>query len=61
MPSLPAALREPRHPLRAIAAGWLLACPVSLALSALAHWLFPTAEQPDFGTIGPVTVGLLVM
>ena len=61
MPRLPAALAEPRYPLRAIAVGWLLACPISLVLSAFAHWLFPAAQQPDFGPIGPFTVGLLVL
>jgi hypothetical protein len=61
VPRLPAALAEPRHPLRAIAVGWLLACPVSLALAALANHVFPAAPPPDFGVIGPGTVALLVL
>ena len=58
---LPAALGEPRQPLRAIAIGWLLACPISLALSALFHWLLPSAEPPHFEIGGPVLVFLLVI
>ena len=57
----PAALTEPRHPLKAIAVGWLFACPPSILLALLAQWLLPGAEQPSFGVIGPGTVALLVI
>ena len=58
---LPAALGEPRHPLRAIAVGWLLACPISLLLSAFFHWLLPAAEPPHFDIGGPMLIFLLVI
>ena len=58
---LPAALAEPRNPSKAIAVGWLFACPPSLLLSALAQWLLPAVERPDFVVTGPATVALLVI
>jgi len=58
---LPSALAEPRHPLKAIAVGWLLAFPFSLLLSVLAQWLLPEAGRPTFIVTGPTTVALLVL
>ena len=58
---LPSALAEPRYPLRAIAFGWLCAFPPSIALAALAAWLFPGAPGPQFDVSGPMTIGLLVI
>ena len=61
MLKVPSALAEPRKPLRAIAAGWLLAFPPSIALAFLAEWLFPTAGRPAFAVDGAATIGLLVV
>jgi hypothetical protein len=58
---LPAALTEPRHPLKAIATGWLCAFPPSLVLSVLAQLLLPEVERPTFIVTGPMTVFLLVV
>ena len=58
---LPAALAEPRHPLRAIAVGWLAAFFPSILLAALAQWLLPAAERPSFDIAGLETVALLVL
>ena len=58
---LPAALAEPRQPLRAIAVGWLCAFPMSLLLSVLAQWLLPAIERPMFIVTGAATVILLVI
>ena len=61
MPKLPAALAEPRYPAKAIAAGWLLAFPPSIALALLAGWLLPEVEQPSFEVAGPLAIFLLVV
>ena len=58
---LPSALAEPRNPLRAIAAGWLLAFPPSILLAILAQKLLPQVEGPIFEVTGPSTVLLLVL
>ncbi|HVL30251.1 MAG TPA: hypothetical protein VM326_06015 [Sphingomicrobium sp.] len=58
---LPAALAEPRHPLRAIFAGWLIAFFPSILLAALAQWLLPEAGRPSFEVAGLETVALLVL
>jgi hypothetical protein len=58
---LPAALAEPRQPLRANAVGWLCAFPISLLLSVLAQWLLPAIERPMFIVTGAATVILLVI
>lgn len=58
---LPSALAEPRHPLKAIATGWLCAFPPSLLLSFLAQWLLPDVARPAFVVTGPITVALLVI
>ena len=58
---LPSALAEPRHPLKAIAIGWLCAFPPSLLLSMLAQWLLPGVVRPSFDVSGPGTVALLVI
>ena len=61
MSRLPAALAEPRNPLRAIATGWLLAFPPSLLLAVLAQWLLPDVPRPEFDVAGPASVALLVI
>jgi membrane protease YdiL (CAAX protease family) len=58
---LPSALAEPRNSLRAIAVGWLLACPPSLLLAALVQQLLPQAEGPTFDVQGPAVVLMLVL
>ena len=58
---LPAALAEPRHPFRAIAVGWLLACPPSLLLAALVQQVLPQAAGPEFDIGGLAAIGLLVI
>ncbi len=58
---LPSALAEPRHPLKAIAAGWFCAFPPSLLLSILTQWLLPDVARPAFIVAGPMTVILLVI
>jgi hypothetical protein len=58
---LPSALAEPRQPLRAIAAGWLVAFPPSLVLAVLADWLLPSVEKPSFEVAGAETLALLVL
>jgi membrane protease YdiL (CAAX protease family) len=45
---LPAALAEPRHPLKAIAFGWILCVVGGLALSAASQILFPHLATPQF-------------
>jgi hypothetical protein len=55
--ALPAALTEPRRPLRAIAFGWILCVVGGLALSAASHFLFPQLATPQFPKVGP---GLLL-
>jgi hypothetical protein len=61
MPRLPAALGEPRNPLRAIAAGWLCAFPPSIALALIAQWLLPDAGRPSFEVAGVETIAVLVL
>ena len=56
---LPAAIREPVRPLRAVLVGWMLSAAVSLALALLVFVIAPQAERPQFPTIDPV--GLIVM
>ena len=58
---LPAALSEPRKPLRAIFIGWLLAFVPSLLLAAAAQWLLPDAGRPSFEVGGLETIALLVI
>ena len=58
---LPAAIRTPEHPLRAIAVGWLTAFPVSMVLAFLATIIMPGAKQPEFHISGWMTVfGMVV-
>ncbi|QNM83267.1 hypothetical protein H8M03_02660 [Sphingomonas sabuli] len=58
---LPKAIRVPEHPVRAILVGWLLAFPISIALSVVAASLFPEASPPSFKVDGFVTLfGLVV-
>ncbi len=61
MTRLPAALAEPRKPLRAVVIGWLFACPPSILLAVIAEWLLPNAGRPSFEVAGVETVALLVL
>ena len=61
MTRLPAALAEPRNPLRAIFAGWLCAFPPSIVLALIAQWLLPDAGRPSFEVAGVETVAVLVL
>src|SRR5687767_2266761 len=44
---VPAALREPLRPLRAILTGWLLSITGSLLLAALWQWIAPNLGTPQ--------------
>ena len=57
MIALPAALTDPRSPLKAILVGWILCVVGGLTLSALSHFLFPQLATPQFPKVGP---GLLL-
>ena len=61
MTRLPAALAEPRNPLRAIVVGWLFAFPPSIVLALIAQWLLPDAGRPSFDVAGVETVAVLVL
>jgi len=61
MTRLPAALVEPRNPLRAIVAGWLCAFAPSIVLALIAQWLLPNAGRPSFEVAGIETVAVLVV
>jgi hypothetical protein len=54
---LPAALAEPRKPLRAIIVAWLLCLAGSVALSAASQFLVPDLAKPQFPL---VPAGLLL-
>ena len=58
---LPAGLAEPRKPLRAIATGWLLAFPPSIALAFLTPWLIPDVARPTFEVDGATAIWMLVV
>ena len=58
---LPAALAEPRNPLRAVFAGWLFAFPPSILLALIAEWLLPDVGRPSFDVVGVETVAVLVL
>jgi len=58
---LPYAIRVPRRPIRAIAAGWLTAFPISMAFAALGALMLPQAEQPQFGVNGLAAIFALVV
>ncbi len=58
---LPAAIRSPRRPVRAIAVGWATAFPVSILFALLGSLLFPAAQQPQFHAVGLLAVFALVV
>jgi membrane protease YdiL (CAAX protease family) len=58
---LPAAIRRPERPLRAIAVGWLLAFPVSILLAVLGSLLMPGAKPPEFHASGALAMFALVI
>ena len=57
----PAALREPRRPLLAIALGWALTFFPSIALSWASQALLPALAKPDFQVTGALALFLLVV
>lgn len=57
----PRALLEPRGPLPALAAGWLLAFPISIVLAEAARTLLPEVAQPEFKVEGAPALFLLVV
>jgi membrane protease YdiL (CAAX protease family) len=58
---LPAAIRTPEQPLRAIAFGWLTAFPPSILFAVLGAFLIPQAEQPQFHVSGGLAMFALVV
>jgi hypothetical protein len=58
---LPEPIRTARSPLRAIAAGWLTAFPVSMAFAAIGAFLLPQAQQPEFHVSGAAAMFALVI
>ena len=58
---LPAAVRRPRAPAQAIAAGWVVAFLPSILLAAAATVLAPGLARPDFPAGGALLVFLLVV
>lgn len=58
---LPRPLLEPRRPAVALAVGWLLTFPLSIALAAVAAAVFPQAPQPEFDMSGPIALFLLTV
>ena len=57
LPFLPKPLLEPRRPLVAIGVGALAAFVPTVMLGALAVWLFPTGERPQFEMAGRCPFG----
>ena len=58
---LPAAIRTPEHPLRAIAFGWLTAFPLSMVFAVLSAALIPGAKPPEFHVNGLMAIfGMVV-
>ena len=58
---LPAAIRTPQRPLRAIAIGWLTAFPASIILAILGAVVMPQAQQPEFNVSGGLAMFALVV
>jgi hypothetical protein len=58
---LPAAIRTPQQPLKAIGVGWLTAFPVSILFALLGSLILPQAQQPQFQVNGGVAVFALVI
>jgi hypothetical protein len=58
---LPAAIRTPQRPLRAIATGWLTAFPASIILAILGAVVMPQVQQPEFNVSGGLAMFALVV
>ena len=57
---LPAPIRTPERPFRAIAVGWLTAFPASILIAVLGSLMLPDAKPPEFhasGAQSPVAPG----
>jgi membrane protease YdiL (CAAX protease family) len=58
---LPAPIRTPERPLRAIAVGWLTAFPASILIAVLGSLLLPDAKPPEFHASGGLALFALVI
>lgn len=58
---LPAAIRMPERPFRAIAVGWLTAFPVSILFAYLGSLVLPDAKPPEFQASGALAMFALVI
>jgi membrane protease YdiL (CAAX protease family) len=58
---LPAAIRTPERPFRAIAVGWLTAFSVSILFAYLGSRLLPGAKPPEFHVSGGLALFALVI
>ncbi len=58
---LPAAIRTPERPLRAIAVGWLTAFPISILFAYMGSLVLPSAQQPEFHANGLLAIFALVI
>ena len=61
LPLLPAALKEPARPLRAILVGWLTSLAGSLLLGVAVRLLAPEVETPQFPDASPVLLLFLLV
>ena len=57
---LPAAIRTPERPWRAIAIGWLTAFPASILIAVLGSLVLPQAKPPEFHASGALALFALV-
>lgn len=58
---LPAAIRTPERPWRAIAIGWLTAFPASILFAVLGSLVLPQAKPPEFHASGALALFALVI
>lgn len=58
---LPAAIRKPEKPLKAIAVAWLTAFPLSIVFALIGSLILPQAEQPQFAVSGGLAMFALVV
>jgi hypothetical protein len=58
---LPAPIRTPEKPFKAIAVGWLTAFPISIAFALLGSVILPQAQQPQFDVSGGLAIFALVI
>ena len=58
---LPVAIREPRHPVLALAVTWLTTFVPSILLAAVIGLMVPNVPQPQFNVTGPLAVFMLAV